>query len=89
LFRPFGDHRGERKEEEMMSLAQAVSAALCTPSGTSDYQAACDLAIIRGFDPNGYTNMTGLPPIMHWQRVIAETLLEQSLRDTMLALARD
>lgn len=69
----------------MMSLTQAVNAALTTPSGVREYQAAFDLCIVRGFDPNGYANMIGLPPLQHWQRVIAETLLEQGLRDAMQA----
>jgi hypothetical protein len=71
----------------MMNLNQALNAAVSTPTGTSDYQAACDLARIRGFDPMGLASMPGVPPITHWQRVIAETLLEQSLRDAMLAPA--
>jgi hypothetical protein len=72
----------------MMTLFQAVNAAVGTSSGTPEFEAACYLARIRGFDPSGYANMLGVPPITHWQRVIAETLLEQSLRDAMMAPAR-
>lgn len=67
-----------------MTLDQAIMAAQTTPSGTPEYEAACAICALRGVDPHSFQPY-GRMPAPHWQLVIAEQLVAQTLRDAMIA----
>lgn len=71
----------------MMSLQMAIQAATNTPSGTQEYYAAEAICALRGVNPwaSNQNPPAGFPSIPAWQAVIVESLLQQSLRDAMLA----
>lgn len=60
-----------------MICGQAIAAARSTPFGTAAHQAAAEICLVRGLDPNA-PDSWGLG-LMNWQVVIAEEMLRAML----------
>jgi hypothetical protein len=61
-----------------------VNAAKSILPGAPEHAFACELARLRGYDPNAMiVSVEGLPQVANWQWLIAEQILEAGLRHTL------
>lgn len=78
-----------------MTAQSAAAAARTVQAGSPEHGAACELCILRGFDPNAMVQpprikgQAMLPAaIPNWQWIIAEQILEAQLRMVLQPKAR-
>jgi hypothetical protein len=68
----------------MINAAGAILAAKTVLPGAPEHIVACELCVLRGYDPEAMiTTVKGLPPVANWQWLIAEQILETQLRNRL------
>lgn len=73
----------------MMTAIDAVNAAKSVLPGAPEHAAACELSLLRGYDPDALiTTVPGIPAVANWQWLIAEQILEAGLRHMLGRNAR-
>jgi hypothetical protein len=67
-----------------MSAEEAIKAAKSVMPGAPEHFFACQLCILRGYEPNDcIQTVKGLESLTNWQWIVAEQIIEAGLRHAM------